>query len=387
MLHVGLTFNKKPESGEAQDLPDDFFAEFDTDDTILAIGRALESMGNRVTLIEADEEAYGKLRRLRPDIVFNFAEGIRGESRESHVPAFCEMLGIPYHGSGPLTLGIGLNKARSKETLIVHGVPTPRSVVLSGPVSDIPLRFPLIVKPIAEGSSKGIRNDSLVRDIDALNAQVRLVLSDYGQAAIAEEFMPGDEFTVGVLGNEEPIVLPIIKKNFGELPPEANPIDSFEAKWVWDTPEKPLNMIACEPLPKALAREIRHVVIATYRAFDCKDWARIDLRLDAEGRVNVLEINPIPGLLPKLEENSCLPRAGHEAGLSYAELVNAPLYYALIRHDLLHKAEQKAYARLGEKLEAVRRAVPTFNTPQGRRQLEELRAIETPRTSRKAGAA
>src|SRR3989338_8911696 len=172
-LNVGFAYNIKPEI-IPQGTPEDFFAEFDTADTISGIRSALEAFGNKVYMIEANEDAYHKLREYRDDldIVFNFAEGLKGESREAHIPAMCEMLAIPYTGSKVTTMAITLDKARTKEILAHHGIPTAKfKVIRSERDLDLhysDLRYPLFIKPVQEGSSKGITNNSLINDSEEL---------------------------------------------------------------------------------------------------------------------------------------------------------------------------------------------------------------------------
>lgn len=231
-LRVALAYNLKRPLTANERVPEDFFAEFDDKDTVDAIAGALRRGGCRVNRIEADENAYGKLRKIRPDIVFNIAEGLRGESRESHIPATLEMLDIPYTGSGPLTLAIGLNKAVTHQILEANRIPHPNFQIFKRADERIDprLKLPAIVKPLSEGSSKGIRNNSLARDEESLRRQLLWVIETYNQPAIAEEFMSGREFTVGLIGNEEPRVLPMVEILLSKLPREANPIYSYEAK-------------------------------------------------------------------------------------------------------------------------------------------------------------
>ena len=164
-MRVGLTYNLKRELKGDEGLPEDFYAECDDLDTVEAVREAILERHGEVVMIEADEDAYERLRKERPELVFNMAEGVWGDSRESHMPAIMEMLRIPYTGSGPLSLALCLNKARAKEILSHYGIPTARFVVANDAETDIGkfLNFPMIVKP-PEGSSKGIKNDSIVHD-------------------------------------------------------------------------------------------------------------------------------------------------------------------------------------------------------------------------------
>ncbi len=334
---MGLTYNLRRGPSPSEGLPEDFYAEFDEEETVDAIASALRRGGCEVIRIEADEGAYERLVKSRPDIVFNIAEGLRGESRESHIPAMLEMLGIPYTGSGPLTLAMALNKALTHQILSANGIPSPAFQVFESGDEELDgsLEFPLVVKPICEGSSKGIRNDSLVNDEAGLRKQVSRVLRFYKQPAIVEEFLPGREFTVGLIGNGEPTVLPIVEILLDKLPAWANPLYSYEAKWVWDVPGNPVDMLSCPPqIPKEVEEEIGRVAVGAFRALGCRDLCRVDIRMDRAGVPRVMEVNPLPGLIPNPDAHSCLPRAARAAGLTYDQLICTILWQALKRYGL-----------------------------------------------------
>ena len=334
-LRVGLTYNLRKEITPG--LPEDFYVEFDEETTVSAIAEALEMGGCDVVRIEADEEAYFKLKTLKPNIVFNIAEGLRGESRESHIPAMLEMLNIPYTGSGPETLAIALNKALTNWVLKANGIPSTNFQVFKRTDDKLRknLKFPLIVKPLAEGSSKGVRNDSLVKDEDSLRRKVSWLIKTYKQPALVEEFLPGREFTVGLIGNEKPVVLPIVEILVDKLPEGANPIYSYEAKWVWDTPVKPLEIFQCPAnLTRELEERIKRIAVKTFKVLNCRDLCRIDMRLDENGMPHVLEVNPLPGLIPDPIAHSCLPEAARAAGFTYEQLICTILWQALKRYGM-----------------------------------------------------
>jgi D-alanine-D-alanine ligase len=267
------------------------------------------------------------------------------------------MLGVPYLGSDPLTLALCLDKSRAKEILAHHGIATASFAVIR---SDDELRtllsassrrdaassigftfgqrhsavpFPAIVKPVHEGSSKGIYNSSVVRSLEELEREVLTVIETYREPALVEEYLPGREFTVGVLGNgSSSRTLPIVEIKFDALPPGVNHIYSYEAKWIWDRAEDPLKIFECPAiLESSLEEKIIRISLDAYRVLNCRDWARVDIRLDARHEPHVLELNPLPGILPRPEDNSCLPKAARAAGLSYAELINTVLDIAMTR--------------------------------------------------------
>ncbi len=290
-------------------------------------------------MIEADENAFEKFRAAKVNIVFNVAECANGSSREAQIPAMLDMLRIPYTGSDPLTLATCLDKARTKEILAYHKIPTAKFLFVES-LTDLErfdLNFPVIIKPVAEGSSKGIFNSSLVYNLDELKEKLLTSFVTYKQPFLIEEFLPGREFTVAILGNgRETEVLPIVEINFDELPKELVPIYSYEAKWVVDTRENPLNIFTCPAqLDESLTDKIRRVSLETYRVLRCRDWSRIDIRLDQNEEPNVIEINPLPGILPDPKDNSCYPKAARAHGLSYVEMINKVLITAAKRYSLL----------------------------------------------------
>ncbi len=331
--------HQQPTHTQTQTTPSaDAFAEWDTIDTIHAVRDAL-SLRHSVSLIEADEHAYESLRTSRPDIVFNIAEGRFGASREAQIPAMLEMLNIPYTGSDPLTLGICLDKSRAKEILSYYHIANPKFAVISSLSELQSLEFPVpaMVKPLFEGSSKGIFDSSLVHSMNELTEQVRKVLEEYDEPALVEEFLPGREFTVAMLGNGDDLrVLPIVEIKFDSLPPGVNPIYSYEAKWIWDRSDNPLDIFECPArIDGKLKTAIEGLCRNTYNALRCRDWSRIDVRLDKNGSPSIIEINPLPGILPKIEDNSCFPKAARMAGLNYNDMLNAVLDAGMKRYHLL----------------------------------------------------
>ncbi len=324
------------QKAEEQEPPPDWFAECDSEETIAAIKEALAERWE-VIPIESDDEAYNQLRSSKPDLVFNIAEGIAGPNREAYIPTICEMLGLPYTGSDPLTLSLCLDKSRAKEVLSYYRIPNPKFWILNGIKENWnSVELPSIVKPLYEGSSKGIRDNSVVRTYDELEARVREVVRLYQQPALVERFLKGREFTVGVLGNLPRLeILPIVEIDHSYLPPGANPIYSYEAKWVWDQPTNPLPLFSCPArLSRALKDKIEAVVTRTWKALRLRDWSRLDLRLDETGEPNILEVNPLPGILPKPEDNSCLPKAARTAGYTYAGLIQRMVEVACERYGL-----------------------------------------------------
>ena len=351
-MNVALAYNVKPESDTfTEDLPpihsDNFtqtesvietYAEWDTWETINALKVAIEVFHN-VTLIEADNNAFEKFKLSKPDIVFNIAEGFNNLNRESQIPAMLDMLNITYTGSESLTLGICLDKARSKEILSYYNIPNANFIVVDKikPLSNHSIEFPSIVKPVSEGSSKGIFNSSLVRNYYELNAEIKRVIDVYNQPAIIEEFLPGKEFTVALIGNEDNTeILPIVEIMYDNFPDDIEHLYSYEAKWILDTKDNVFDVFECPAaIDNNLGKQIKDTVLQTYNVLRCKDWSRIDIRLDKNGIPNVIEINPLPGIMPDPNENSSFPKAARVAGINYNELIQRVLFEACKRYNLV----------------------------------------------------
>jgi D-alanine-D-alanine ligase len=375
MTRIGFAYNQKPESTVgpvsatmSESRPDeeppsssDVYAEWDSAETIAAVATALSAFGDVIPL-EATEEFPERLRAAHPDIVFNIAEGLHGANREAHVPAICEFLDVPYSGSDPFTLSLCLHKARTKDVLTTRGIPNAPFFLIESEaelerlVRENPT-FPLFLKPVQEGSSKGITERNFVRTRDEFVSQARFLLDTYAQPVIAEEFLPGAEFTCGVLGNGAGAeVLPIVAINFGSLPSGAVPIYGYEAKWIWDTPSDPLDIFECPArIDARLQTAIENVVLRAYRTLGCRDWSRIDVRLDAAGVPNIVEVNPLPGILPNPADNSCLPKAARAAGLPYDQLIQTALQHAAARYELPLQSTHRAPARAPRTGGAARR--------------------------------
>jgi D-alanine-D-alanine ligase len=369
MTRIGFAYNQKPDSpaqlvstasaepraDEEPPSSSDIYAEWDSAETIDAVASALAALGDVIRL-EATEDFPERLRDERPDIVFNIAEGLHGTNREAHVPAICEFFGIPYSGSDPFTLSLCLHKARTKDLLTSYGIPNAPFALIDSSAdigrllrSDSPLiarlspLAPLFLKPVHEGSSKGITEKNLVRTRRELEERAAYLLDAYDQPVIAEAYLSGAEFTCGILGNgARARVLPIVGMNFSSLPEGALPIYGYEAKWIWDSIANPLEIFECPAaIDLRLQSGIEEVVLRAYRALGCRDWSRIDVRLDADGVPNVVEVNPLPGILPNPADNSCLPKAARAAGLDYDQLIQSALRHAADRCRVPLAAERR----------------------------------------------
>lgn len=317
-IRVGLVYNMKREGGGERE------AEFDSPKTIDALAAAIASHGHEVVRLEADADLPRRLRPGLVDIAFNISEGFRGRGRESLVPALLELHEIEYTGSDAATLAVTLDKGVAKRVVASAGVPTAPFALMRTGREKLPvdMGFPLIVKPVAEGSSKGVKASSVVHDRDALERVVKEHVAHYGLPALVEGFLPGREFTVGVLGESRLRVLPPLEVVFTSDSP--TPIYGYEEKQN-DTGYR----AECPArVDRALAAELERTAKAAFRALGCRDVARIDLRLDAAGRVNFIECNPLPGLTPGWSDLCVIAEA---AQLSYEDLVGAILRPGLRR--------------------------------------------------------
>lgn len=316
-LRVGLTFNVKRESGDEE-------AEFDSPKTIDAIAAAIESYGHTVVHLEADADLPMTLAGAAPDVVFNVAEGHRGRGREAQVPALCEMLGIPYTASDPTTLAICLDKSLAKQILRAADIDTPGwQLLTTGREKLRPMRYPVIVKPNAEGTSKGITSASVVMDELGVRAAARVLIERYGQPALVEEYIRGRELTVGLLGERRPRVLPIMEVVF--VDPAEHPVYGFEEKQA-DTTKVRFECPAS--LTPAEQRRVEKVARDTFAALDCRDVARVDLRMADDGTIYVLEVNPLPGLAPDFSDLCVIAK---HAGMDHKALIGEILAGAIKR--------------------------------------------------------
>lgn len=332
-MHIAFTYNVR-HTKPALDQAAQDEAEFDEPETIAAIHDAIVVNGYECTDVEADEHAYGKLQKVKGqvDLVFNIAEGLRGEMREAQIPAMLEMLGIPYTHSGALASAITLDKTLTKKIWLYHGLPTPKFVTVG--FKEKPyvenLRFPVLVKPNAEGSSKGVFNDNVVEEPEKLVSKIRQIRKAYGNGVLVEEFLDGREFTVTVMGNSSPYTLPIVEQNFDIFPPEMRRLVSYEAKWFFEDtlPDARIAYHCPAQIDTRLEKLITELCIKAFTVLGCRDIARIDLRLDGAGRPNLLEINTLPGMMPGENVVSYYPVAARAAGWDFNRMIGQIITHA-----------------------------------------------------------
>jgi D-alanine-D-alanine ligase len=313
---VALAYNLKRTVAKRAD-DDDSDAEYDSQTTIDGLAAALRSLGVDVVPIEADAYFPRTLAAANVDAVFNLAEGAHGRAREAQVPAVCEMLGLPFTGSDAVTMSLCLDKQLAKAVVAQAGIDTPRAQLMTG---DEPLqvRLPALAKPNAEGSSKGVHPSSVARTETELRDIVRTLYRRYQQPILVEEFLPGREFTVGILGDGphgttattlSPMEIVFLR------PAESLPIYSFADKLDWNDS---LRYDRPAVMDDALKQAVLGVAVGAWRALGCRDVARVDIRINAQGKPSFIECNPLPGLSPGWSDLCLIAEAD---GVGYTALI------------------------------------------------------------------
>jgi D-alanine-D-alanine ligase len=328
MKTVGLTYDLKTDYEFKEGDPPDANAEFDHPLTIGVIAKAIESGGYKVKKIGNASNLLEKIDNLGVDIVFNISEGISGRNRESQVPILLEMAGVPFVGADALTLGLTLDKVMAKKIFIADKIPTPKFFEISSCDDLVNMdhcKFPLIVKPRFEGSSKGLSESSRVETKDDLKKQVEYIINTYKQPALVEEFISGQEFTVAVVGNENPEAMPVVQiKIDGRLQLK----DKFYT-FARITSNR-LEYVCPTKIPSELNKKLNDLALKTYRAVECRDFGRVDFRVDDKGVPYVLEINP----LPSLSTEDVFSLIAKTIGISYNDMILKILNSAIKRHNL-----------------------------------------------------
>lgn len=327
-MRIGFTYDLKEDYNFHENMPSDVFAELDYQETIDDVVEAIEKGGHEVVRIGNVRNLMNRFSQLDVDIIFNICEGLWTRNRESEVPALLNVFKFPFVGSDALTLGLTLDKALAKKIFISDGLPTPKFFI-ADKTTDLNrfrfMRFPLIVKPRYEGSSKGISEQSVVRNNSELQAQVQYILDNYHQPAIVEEFIKGSEFTVVVIGNEKPQALPPVqiqildKKDLGELIYTSRRVNNDDVQYICPS-----------EISKKLELRLQDLAIKAYRSVECLDFGRVDFRVDQRGRPFVLEVNP----LPSLALGDVFPLAAEAHGLTYEDVISKIIDFALQRHGL-----------------------------------------------------
>lgn len=342
-MRIGLTY----------DLRDDYrklgfdeqqVAEFDRADTIIALEKSIRAAGHKPDRIG---NVRALMRRLdkgdRWDLVFNIAEGLSssGIGRESQVPVLLDMHGIPYAFSDPLVCAVTLHKGVTKRIIRDLGIPTPDFAVVDSEadITNVRLGYPVFAKPAAEGSSKGVHANSRCANRAELIKVCKSLLKRYNQAVLVEEYLPGREFTVGIIGTG--------RAARAVAAMEVHLLDGAD-----DGIYTYRNKEDCESLVKyslakgAIREEAFDVALRAWRGLGCRDGGRVDVRADRKGRINFIEVNVLPGLHP---EHSDLPILSTMAGLKYNDLIQEILESAIARVQSKGRGKLKVVTRVRSK--------------------------------------
>lgn len=299
-------------------------ADYDDPKTIKTMIKHLEKCGYQVLPIEANENALEKLKKEKDniDIALNYSLGNRGRERNALFPAVLEILGIPYTGPGVLTQALILNKAKAKDMMKGFGIPVlTHQLFKNGDKISPELHFPLIVKPVAQGSSAGITNKSIVRNEKQLRRQVKFIFETFNDEALVEPFLEGREFSVPMLGNP-PEILPIIESDHSILPKNYEKIDSMEVKWIFEEKHTINNLKCPADIDKKLEKKIKDICLKAWKVLGIKDVCRIDVRCDKKGNPYILEVNSPPGLIPpEISQTSYFPYSARVVGIKYEDLL------------------------------------------------------------------
>lgn len=337
-MQIAFVCNTK-KSGDR--VPNQDELEYDSQNTVDGIIRAIETNGHLVRQIEADRDCFEKLKKARKkiDLVFNIAEGVAGDARESQVPTYCEVLGLKYTHSTPTCHAVSLNKSWCKMILAANGIRVPRSVVIRGvEVGEVGrLRFPLILKPNMEGSSKGVFDANVVANIEELKDRLSGIRAEEGNGdLLAEEYIEGREFTVSLLGNGPTKVLPIVEQRFDFLPPGMKRIAGYELKWIYEDGLKDLSD-AYDCPAKLAEKEVKIIESTSKNIFETlgvRDCARIDYRMTNRNELYFIEINTLPGMIPDPKVISYFPLSAKVAGINFEQLVGLLIQSAMKRYGL-----------------------------------------------------
>jgi len=280
------------------------------------------------------DQVLSKVDRAQPDLIFNLCEGFQGKTHhEMFIAGVWELLGIPYTGNTPLTLGLAQDKVLSKELFQSRSIPTPKFQVYSATPQETNLTYPLIAKPSREDASLGIKHgDAILHDFESLKNRVGELLKKYRQPILVEEFIQGREFNISVLGNTPPKVIAISEISFADLDDQTPHITSYEAKWLPDHPLYQKTPAICPAqISSDLQKRLEELALRVYDVLNGRDYGRVDTRVDAEGNIFVLEYNPNPDISP----DAGFVKALKAAGIKYKEFVEFLINEALKRegHD------------------------------------------------------
>lgn len=307
-------------------------AEYDNIETVVAINEALSSNDVEVINIEADQNLFDKIKHEKVDIVFNIAEGIKGRGREAQVPAILNMLKIPFTGSDETTLCLALDKALAKRILSTYNIETPRYLLIKADDFNIPkikLRYPLIIKPNAEGSSKGIGDTCVVSTKEQLVIELIKNRELYHTDILVEEYLDGREFTVGLIGNGqnlhvfEPMEIVYLSKTQADYC-----VYNYKIKQDF---QKYIDYKCPSTIERKIIEKMKKQAKKIFNVLGCRDFARIDFRLDSNEEIYFIEINPLPGLAYGYSD---YPMLASFCGMDYQHLIRNILKAGALRYGI-----------------------------------------------------
>jgi len=331
-LKVVVLYNllERLEKGEEKDI----LAERAINEEIGVVEEAVRALGHQCFVMAIQDEILTVihwLKEIRPDVVFNLCESVYGNTCwEMNIPALLDLFRIPYTGSSCLTLGLCQDKGKAKDILLSQGILTPRYKIFDRRVNPIKGNiYPIIVKPLHEDGSLGISRDSVVFDDETLNRQIQYVIEKYQQPALVEEFVDGRELNVGLVETNGKVgVLPISEIDYSEFPEGIPKICGYEAKWIPESTEYQKSKPICPAhLEWVMKKRVEHIALKVFKLFGCRDYARVDMRIDRDGKIYVLEVNPNPDISPE----SGMARSIKVQGMSYTEFVRELIERALQR--------------------------------------------------------
>jgi len=342
-LTIGVTYDLKEDWQWRDGEPKDASAEFDKPETIDRVCKAFEGEGHKVVRIGNVDCLLKQINDLQVDLIFNMCEGKVGRNREMQVPVLLEMYDIPFVGSDALTLGVTLDKVAAKKIFKGDNLPTAdyfvvrlneaNRMIIERHLQSKNLTFPLMVKTCYEGSSKGINEDARVIDMQSLEKQIQWIHENYNQPVLVEDFIKGTEFTVAVMGNEIIEAMPVVqyvmdgKYDLGDAFYSGQRLADLSVDYICPA------QISTE-----LEQKLQRIAIDAYRSVECRDFGRVDFRVDENENPFILEVNP----LPSLECNDVFDVFPKVLGTTFDTTMNKIVQHAVKRYDMFKKFSYKA---------------------------------------------
>lgn len=315
MYHVGIVYNDMDGQDDSNNYMTSKKGNLNEIADANEVKEALESKGHKVSLIKMSKNILTDISKDKSiDCLFNLCCGITKSKEQANVISLFELTGIPFVGSSAFVQEIGLNKSFTKHIFDAYDIPNAKFQVFTSENQKLNqnLDFPLMVKPQSESSSVGITSESIVKNEDELKKRIKYVLDNFNQNALVEEFLPGREFTVSVIGTDEPKVLPILEIVF--IDENDDQIQSRKIK-----EENKIKRIAPADLPEEVTKKIQNDALKVYKIFGCSSYIRIDVKMDKDGNADFIELNTLPGLF---KETSDVPFIANKNGMSYEDLLD-----------------------------------------------------------------